>query len=229
MKISICIPCYQQAQYLPEAVESALKQTYQDTEIIIVNDGSPDTTKEIADSYAAKHPSKVKVIHLVNKGLAAARNAGIMNMRGKYFLPLDADDILLENCVAELVRVASATDADVVAPSFQTFGLAQGTVTLMAAPTLADFRVANRVGYFSMIKRSVLQEVGGYSTRMDKGYEDYALWFDLLTRGKKFVTVPQPLVLYRTKADSMWHDAKNNHHVRLMEQIYKDYPIAWPK
>lgn len=221
-KITIGIPCYKQAQYLPDAIESALNQTYKNIEIIVVNDGSPDNTNEIARQYP-----KVKLIEQVNKGLASARNTAIMNMRGQYFLPLDADDILFDTCVAELVRVAKVTEADVVAPSFTTFGLAQETIILMASPTLNDFRTGNRIGYFSMMKRSVLQEVGGYSPRMDKGYEDYALWFDLLTRGKKITTVPQPLVLYRTKENSMIHEAQK-HHRQLMAQIYKDYPTAFP-
>lgn len=226
MKVSIAIPCWNQAQFLPEAVESALAQTYSDIEIIIVNDGSPDNTKEIAGEYAKKH-SRIRVINQVNKGLAGARNAAIMDMRGKYFLPLDADDMLLENCVEELVRVARATDADVIAPSFRTFGTSRETVILMASPTLDDFRIANRIGYFSMIKRNALQEIGGYSPRMSKGYEDYHLWFDLLTRGKKIATIPQPLAFYRTKENSMWHDALK-HHKELMEQIYKDFPQILP-
>ncbi len=221
-KVSIIIPCWNQAQYLPEAIESALNQTYEDIEVLVINDGSPDNTLEVVSRYP------VKVITQVNKGLASARNAGIMNMRGQYLLPLDADDILLPDCVKELVRVAKATNADIIAPSFQTFGLAQETVTLMASPTIDDFRVANRIGYFSMIKRTALQEVGGYSPKMVEGYEDYHLWFDLLSRGKTIVTIPQSLVLYRTKEESMWRDAQK-HHVKLMEQIYKDFPQVWPK
>ena len=220
MKVTIGIPCWNQAQFLPEAIESALSQTYQDIEIIVCIDGSPDNSLEIAKSYEPK----VKIISQVNKGLASARNSIIMNMRGQYLLPLDADDILLEGCVKELVRVAKVTNADVIAPSFQTFGLSQETVILMASPSLDDFRTANRIGYFSMIKRNVLQEVGGYSPRMDEGYEDYALTFDLLTRGKTIVTVPLPLVLYRIKEKSMWREASTKHHKRLMEQIYKDFP-----
>lgn len=227
MKVTICIPCYQQAEYLSDAIDSALHQTYKDIEIIVVNDGSPDHTKEIAERYAAVH-TNIRVINQVNKGLAAARNAAIMSMRGQYFLPLDADDILLEGCVKELVRVAKNTKADVIAPSFKTFGLATEQVILMASPSIEDFRTANRIGYFSMIKRSALQEVGGYSSRMF-AYEDWALWFDLLSRGKTIVTVPQPLVLYRTKKESMWTDAVKNHHKELMEQIYKDYASVWPK
>lgn len=221
MKVSIGIPCYKQAQYLPDAIESALNQTYKNIEIIVVNDGSPDHTKDIGEKYP------VKVINQVNKGLASARNSAIMSMQGQFFLPLDADDILLENCVEELVRVAKATGADIIAPSFQTFGISAEQVILMAAPTLEDFRTGNRIGYFSMIKRAALQEVGGYSSRMIEGYEDMHLSINLLSRGKTIVTVPQPLVLYRTKENSMIHEAQKNH-VKLMEQIYKDFPNFLP-
>jgi len=224
MKVTVAIPCYKQAEYLPDAIESALNQTYKNIEVIVVNDGSPDYTSEIAKKYP------VKLIEQVNKGLASARNSAIMAMRGQYFLPLDADDILLEDCVKELVRVAKATQADVIAPSLKTFGTSSETVTLMASPTIDDFRVGNRIGYFSMIKRSALQEVGGYSPRMDAlgGWEDYHLWFDLLTRGKKIVTIPQPLVLYRTKTDSMWQDSLK-HSKELWGQIHKDFPHILPK
>lgn len=221
MKVTIAIPCYKQAQYLPDAITSALSQTYKDIEVIVVNDGSPDDTKEVAERFP------VKVVNQVNKGLASARNAAIMNMRGQYFLPLDADDILMENCVEELVRVAKATQAEVIAPSFKTFGTSSETVILMASPELSDFRTANRIGYFSMIKRTALQEVGGYSPKMVEGYEDLHLWVNLLTRGKTIVTVPQPLVLYRTKKESMWTESLK-HHKKLMDQIYKDFPEFLP-
>lgn len=229
MKISIGIPCFKQAEYLVGAVDSALGQTYEDIEIIIVNDGSPDKTGEIAAKYQLAHPFKVKVIHQVNKGLASARNSAIMNMTGEYFLPLDADDILAQNCVEEIVKKAEETNADIIGPSMTTFGQAVETVIVMENPTLTDFLVGNRLGYFSAIRKSCLLECGGYSPKMDVlgGYEDLHLWFDLLTRGKKIATIQTPLVLYRTKSQSMWKDAMKNHD-KLMKQIYNDFPQVLP-
>jgi len=220
MKVSIIIPCWNQAIYLPEAIESALNQTYKNIEVIVVDDGSPDATAEIA----AKYP--VKLVRQSNKGLASARNAGALNMRGQYLLPLDADDILLEGAVAEMIRVAKATQADIIAPSFQTFGTSQEQIILMASPTLNDFRTGNRIPYCSMIKRSAFQEVGGYSPKMVEGYEDLHLTISLLCKGKKIETIPQPLMLYRTKEHSMIHEAQK-HHVKLMTQIYQDFQWAW--
>jgi glycosyltransferase involved in cell wall biosynthesis len=222
MLVSVIIPCYKQAEYLPDCIESVRKQTYKEIEIIVVDDGSPDTTAEIAAQFP------VKLIRQSNKGLANARNAGIMNARGQYILPLDADDKLHPDCITELVRVAKATQADIIAPSMRTFGTSDETVILMAAPTLEDFRTGNRIPYASLIRKSALLEVGGYSSRMERGWEDYHLWFNLLTRGKRIVTIPQPLFMYRTKEESMWTRTKG-HEKELWDQIFKDFPEILPK
>jgi len=223
MNFSIIIPSYGQVRYLREAIESALAQTVK-CEVIVVDDGSTDGSLKIAEEYA----DRLKVIKQVNKGLAAARNTGIMNATGDWILPLDADDILMVNCVEKLMELHTKyPDADVLAPSFQTIGVVQEHITLMQEPRLEHFRTANRIGYFSAIRKSVLHEVGGYSSRMEEGYEDYHLWFNLLTRGKRIVTTPEILVLYRTKEESMWRNAVK-HHVKLMNQIYKDFPQILP-
>ena len=218
MRISIGIPCYNQAQYLEECIESVLNQTVKPHEIILVNDGSPDETRYVAHQYA-----QIKYIEQVNKGLASARNTIIMNMTGDYLYPLDSDDIMLPNCLEKITEVIESTSADIVAPSFQTFGKHTENVILMPDPKLEDFKIANRIGYFSAIKKAALLEAGGYSPRMIHGYEDYHMWINLLSLGKKIVTIPEVLVLYRTKENSMITDAQT-HHSELMAQIYKDFP-----
>ena len=221
MKVSIVIPSYNQSQYLNSAISSAMDQTVKAHEIIVIDDGSTDNSLDLARSYIQE--KNVKVISQVNKGLASARNTGIMNATGDYILFLDADDMLVENAIERIAEVAKKTNADIVSPSLKCFGLAQDEIILMENPTIEDFKVANRVGYCSAIKRDVLLEVGGYSPRMMFGYEDLHLWFDLLSRGKKLVTVPEVLWLYRTKENSMIHEAKA-HHEELMNQIKKDFP-----
>ena len=226
MKVSIIIPSYNQEQYLRESIESALSQTYEDKEIIVVDDGSTDNSLEIANSFQIvdlSYTGYYRVISQVNKGLASARNTGIMNATGDLVFPLDADDIMVSTCIEQIVDVAQKTDADVIAPSIQCFGVGNDIVTLMADPKLEDFKQGNRIAYCSAVKRKVLLDIGGYSPKMVEGYEDLHLWINLLTRGKKIVTIPTPLVLYRTKSESMWTEAKKNHD-KLMEQIYKDFP-----
>lgn len=226
MRVSIVIPSFGQKEYLADCIDSALAQTVM-SEIVVVDDGSTDGSLELAKTY---EPFGVKVISQVNKGLASARNTGIMNMTGDYMLPLDADDLLKENCVERIIEFAEKTNADVIAPSIHCFGVGNETTILMEEPKLEDFKVGNRISYCSAIKKSVLLEVGGYSPRMDAlgGYEDLALWLDLLGRGKIIKTIPEPLVLYRTKENSMWKEAsKPEKHAKLMEQLFKDFPNVW--
>ncbi len=219
---SIVVPSFNQQEFLLDAIDSALHQTVR-SEIIVIDDGSTDHSLAIAQHYWAKN--HIKVIPQVNKGLASARNTGIMNAKGDWILPLDADDILQDNCVERIMEtIAQIPDADVVAPSFKTFGLSNEEVILMPNPTLEDFKTGNRIGYCAAIRKSVLLEVGGYSPRMTFGYEDYHLWFDLLSRGKKIVTIPEVLWLYRTKERSMIHEAQA-HHWELMQQINKDFKL----
>lgn len=220
--ISIIIPSYNQAEYLPEAIESCLIQDQ--CEIVVVDDGSTDNSLDIAKKYQEQNPFKMKVISQVNKCLASARNTGIMNSFYKLILPLDADDVLMPDAVKKILEVWQATDADIIAPSFQEFDLSDRQVILNGIPSLEDFKTANRIGYFSAIRKEMLIACGGYSPKMTWGYEDYHLWFDLLTRGAKLVTIPDILVKYRVKEKSMLKDAYA-HHDELMSQIKKDFPL----
>lgn len=218
-KVSIVVPSYNQQEFLCDAIDSALGQTHK-CEVIVVDDGSTDHSLATAKAYEIHG---VKVVSQVNKGLPSARNTGIMNATGDYILFLDADDILNEDCVEKLLKVAKSTKADVVAPSFKTFGTTNELVILMDSPTVEDFKVANRVGYCSLFRKETLLELGGYSPRMVFGYEDLHLTFNLLLRNKRLVTVPDVLWLYRMKEHSMIHEAQK-HHEELWAQIYKDFP-----
>ena len=94
--VSIVIPCYNQALFLAEAIESALCQTYSSVEVIVVDDGSTDSTSHVAKAY-----SRVHYIRQENRGVTSARNAGLRITQGDYVLFLDADDRLLPNAVKD--------------------------------------------------------------------------------------------------------------------------------
>src|SRR5215211_7191977 len=93
-RVSVVIPCYNQAHFLGEAIRSVLYQTYQDFEVIVVNDGSEDNTEEVASAYVAGDP-RVRLITQQNRGLAESRNRGLAEARGEYVVFLDSDDLLL--------------------------------------------------------------------------------------------------------------------------------------
>jgi glycosyltransferase involved in cell wall biosynthesis len=228
-KITIGIPCYNQGEYLEEAIESAYSQTMQAHEIIICNDGSTDDTQEIAERYMFKQfpyiDSPVRVINQVNKGLPSARNSIIMASTGEYILFLDADDVLMENAVERIENEINAMHADIVAPSFIEFGKSDRQVILQTF-NLEDLKVANRIAYCQAIKRSVLVECGGYNPKMIWGWEDFDLTFDLLKRGKTISLIQEPLFKYRVKERSMITEA-NQHADELWNQIKKNHPTLF--
>lgn len=100
-------------KYLPNCIESIISQTYSDWELILVDDGSPDRSGEIADMYAERD-SRIKVIHQKNAGVAAARNSGVDIATGEYISFLDGDDFLSPDYITDLLKIAKDNNADIV-------------------------------------------------------------------------------------------------------------------
>ena len=107
-KVSVVIPCYNQGHFILEAIDSVLTQTYEDYEIIVVNDGSTDSNT-IRILNAINNP-KILVIHTKNEGLSSARNTGIKNSVGEYILPLDADDKIGDNYLEKAINIFNTVD-----------------------------------------------------------------------------------------------------------------------
>lgn len=115
MKIifSVIIPAYNVAGYIEGCLDSILAQTYQDYEILLIDDGSTDQTPEIADAYAKKD-KRIQVIHKENEGVSAARNTGIEHARGTYFLFFDGDDFVEPYCMEELYQLVTEKKVDTI-------------------------------------------------------------------------------------------------------------------
>ncbi|MBE6827706.1 MAG: glycosyltransferase family 2 protein [Ruminococcaceae bacterium] len=114
-KVSIVIPVYKTEKYLRKSAASALSQSYENTEIILVDDGSPDGCPEICDSLAAEY-DRFSVIHKQNGGLSSARNAGIEAAKGDYILFLDSDDTLPDYLISDMVGIMENDGSDAVIP-----------------------------------------------------------------------------------------------------------------
>ena len=91
--ISVVVPCYKAVRWLPECMDSLFEQTFEDFEIILVDDGSPDATGKLVDDYAAKYP-QVKTLHQKNGGVTCARRTGVAHAAGEWVCFVDADDRL---------------------------------------------------------------------------------------------------------------------------------------
>ena len=113
-RVSIIVPVYKVEPYLAECVESLLRQTYREIEIILVDDGSPDNCGAMCDAYALRD-SRVKVIHQENQGLSVARNSGLDIAAGEYVAFIDSDDFASEDYIACLLKNAIENNADMSA------------------------------------------------------------------------------------------------------------------
>lgn len=113
-RFSLIVPVYKIEAYLPKCIDSVLAQTCQDYELLLVDDGSPDSCGRICDDYAAKYPDKLRVFHQPNGGAGAARNLGIQAAHGEYLLFVDGDDYLASDFLAALSAVIQKTPADLI-------------------------------------------------------------------------------------------------------------------
>lgn len=109
--ISIIIPVFKVEKYLNRCIESVVRQTYKNLEIILVDDGSPDNSPKLCDEWAKKD-SRIKVIHKENGGVSSARNVGLKNVLGDYIAFVDSDDWIEETMCEKLIEHATKTDAD---------------------------------------------------------------------------------------------------------------------
>lgn len=221
-KVSVIIPCYNQGIYLEEAVDSVLSQTYEDYEIIIVNDGSTDdfTNRLLADY----RKPRTRVLQTRNQGLARARNSGIAEARGEFILPLDADDKIgpgyLEQGVALLERQPKV---GIVYCRGELFGERTGEI---AAPTfsLLGMLVSNLIFCSALFRKSDWERAGGYNPEMIHGCEDWDFWLSLLELGLSAERLPEVFFFYRVREASMNQAMNKDKRREMFRRIVVNHP-----
>ncbi len=228
--VSVVIPCYNQARYLPEAVESVVNQTYRNWECIIVNDGSPDSTSEVARELSTKHPDKKLILlEKENGGLADARNFGINTAHGAYILPLDADDKLTEKAIEVLLKTCRNHKYPCVAfGSYKTFGEKEELIVSLDHYSPKKHRYANMLAYCSLYAKTVWTSANGYSADMKEGYEDWDFWLNCQNHGVAFHGTREVVLLYRVRKSSMLSEADKKRK-RLWARIVCHHPNLFPK
>lgn len=199
-KVTVVIPCYNLGRYIDEAVDSVLAQTFQDFEIIIVDDGSDDPfTVAKLEQYCKP---KTRVIRTPNCGVAAARNRGIHEAAGEYILPLDADDRIDHRYLEMACTLLGASAGRcIVSCGALLFGGASG---IMHLPEYSDNRLLSENLLFnsSLFLKSDWQDVGGYCVSFRYGWEDWDFWIAMTSRGVSVARIPEPLLHYRIRTDS---------------------------
>lgn len=189
--VSVVIPSYNYADYVEEAVESVLSQTYDSIELIIINDGSKDNTADIIERFA----SRATIINQENKGIIATRNLGVSLAKGKYIIQLDADDYLDKKYIEKCVHVAEK-GADIVYTQVRHFGRVEFDSDYIEYD-LEKLKHGNYIHATSLIRRSKLQDDPYDPYLNDKGYEDWDVFLSLCLDGAKAVLVNEPLLYYR--------------------------------
>ncbi|MDM8553171.1 glycosyltransferase [Desulfococcaceae bacterium HSG7] len=226
-KVSVIIPCYNQGHYVDEAVDSVLEQTYNDFEIIIVNDGSTDKfTADLLNSY---QKPETKVIHKTNQGLASARNNGIKAAQGEYILPLDADDKIGKEYLAEAVKVLDNNPGiGIVYCNAEVLGKA-GKKWALPEYSLEEMLIDNIIFCSSFFRRKDWEEIGGYDPEMKYGWEDYDFWLALIEKGLLVYKIPLVLFFYRTVAESMVRSKAKQQKIETFVKIYHKHPKLFQK
>lgn len=212
MRVSIVIPCYNQAKYLVDAIESVKLQTYEDIEIIIVNDGSTANLTHIESQYKFD-AYYIKFINQNNKGLSAARNTGIRNASGTFILPLDADDRIAPDFIENTI-----CHKDIVAGWCQEFEQSNKLWEPIPNPTYEDFVKRNQINHCALFKKEMWEELGGYDENMRDGFEDWDFWLRATKAGYKVTVTPEALFFYRKHGPSMVNHALKNK-TKIMEYM----------
>ena len=211
-KISVIIPVYNVQDYLARCVDSVLAQTYKDLEIILVDDGSHDTSGDICDEYDLKYRF-VRVIHKSNGGLSDARNAGLDVAQGEYVTFIDADDYVHPNFAETLIDTIKKTGAQIAACTWQE--LKDGDTPRMvrlekaSCKTYSQQEAINTVFYQGALNHSACSRIFERQLfddlRFPEGalYEDLAVIYPLLRKVDKVALLKAPMYYYMHRAGSI--------------------------
>lgn len=221
--ISIIIPCYNQGSYLEDALGSIAQFKDKDiVEIIIVNDGSTDnSTIEILKKLSEKGYT---IINQPNKGLGAARNAGIRASHGKYILPLDSDNKIRPEYISESIALLDADPRlDVVYADAEYFGEKTG-LWESGGFNLQRLMLENYIDACAVIRKSTWERVEGYDENMPvMGYEDWDLWLRIAFQNGKFKYINKPMFDYRYSSKSMIRSLQKDKLKAIYEYLDKKH------
>lgn len=215
-KVSIIMPCYNDGKYIQEAIQSVKIQTYTNWELIIIDDHSDDEdTINIINNI---NDSQIKVLHSQHLRPAGARNYGIKHAAGKYILPLDSDDTIDRTYIEKAVNIIeSSPEIGIVYCKADLFGEKSGLWDLPEY-SFRTMLLDNIVFVTALFYREDWERVGGFSTTMAAGMEDYDFWLSLLELGRDIYQIPEILFHYRIKPVSRTTNFQNN-----CEQVQDTY------
>lgn len=213
MFVSVIIPAYNAAAWISESLDSVLRQTYADWEIIVVDDGSTDNTTEVVESYSAQDERIRLLTQAVNRGPSTARNIGMLAARGDYIAFLDADDLWLPaKLEKQVASLKTKQDVGACYTWFETVNDHRQVIQQWKDLRLTfwhnpvDALALARGNYVCgsassvMMRRTLIETVGLFNESM-RGSEDLDYWYRMALR-TSFCLVPEPLVQIRRRSET---------------------------
>lgn len=216
--LSIVIPCYNDYTYITTAVNSALKQTWQYKEIIIVDDGSSIRTQEVLKKFKSK---EIRVITQNNQGPSAARNRGIQSASGKYILVLDSDDFFEPIFSQKAIEIIDSRANIKIVTCYGRWFVSENK-SLIHKPSGGNIEnFLYKCGAFgsTLFLKEDWERVNGYDEAMKLGYEDWEFYIRVLEGGGEVIVIPEVLFHYRNKKDSR-NSLANNKKYEIWKYIY---------
>lgn len=209
-KVSVIIPCFNQGKYVKEAINSVLNQTYENIEIICINDGSVDNTAEIITSLADKY--KILFFNFKeNKGVIHARNFGIDASTGDYILPLDADDTIEPTYVEKAVKILDEKpEIGIVYCKAKKFKK-KSKIWKLKEYKFESFLYRNCIFNCALFRKSNFLQAGKYKDNLKYGCEDWDLWLSLIELNLKPYQINEFLFNYRQHENSRSKLVNKNH------------------
>jgi glycosyltransferase involved in cell wall biosynthesis len=224
-RVTAIIPCYNDKDYIREAIQSVLDQTFQDFEIIIVDDGSNEATKKVLANIKNE---KLQVINQINQGSSTARNNGIKAASAQYILILDGDDTVDASFLEKAVAILDTNQTIGAVSSYCNLFIKKEQVVHKHLPKgggIADFLFDNNCVSFALIRKKCWEEIGGYDEQMKNGFEDWEFWIALTKRDWNIYVIPEFLFNYRQKKsnESLDKISKQNFRESNLNYIYKKH------
>lgn len=245
MKLSVIVTIYNREESLRHCLDSLLNQKFQDYEIILVDDGSTDGSREIVKEYEEKAPDRVCALYQENHGVASARNAGLAAARGEYVTYVDSDDYLADNSLSVVAEIAEKRNADIVlydafvclpdgrrrnfAPFYDTM---EGMKTGWIRPQ--DYMLARPCPWNQWTRKSLFQQVFGDSPPFPEGriYEDLGTMPCLAKAAEKIFYFAVPVYIYFLSEESIMRAEEYNPKFddifpmvqRIQDYMGEDYP-----
>lgn len=222
--VSIIIPVYNIKSYLCQCINSVIKQSYYNIEIILIDDGSFDGSSEICDKYA-RIDDRIKVFHTTNNGLSAARNLGIEKASGEYIAFLDGDDWLSLNAIKKLLIVSLKNNADIVCCCFSSEYKniisknkknINYTIKLYNEDIIKKYILGlyiENVSWNKLYKRELFSNI---RFPIGRNYEDIATTYKLLLASKLVICIPDILIHYRIRKNSI----SNSHDYKTLRDYW---------